>query len=81
MLRDTDATLCGHCFSPAFNKEKDRHCIKEWYEQRPQYVQENLGTNLTLSKPNDYTFFGRGGGGCNPTMGYSRLLPLQSLKK
>jgi len=22
MMRDTDAALCGHCFSPAFNEKR-----------------------------------------------------------
>ena len=55
MLRDTDAALCGHCFIPAFSKEKNRLCIKEWYEPSPQYIHENLVT--MLSEPNDYLFF------------------------
>jgi hypothetical protein len=57
MMRVTDAALCGHCFSPAFNEEKNRLCIKVCCEQRPQYIHENLVTDLMLSEIKRLQFF------------------------
>jgi hypothetical protein len=72
--------MCGHCFSPVFNKEKDRRYFKEWCEQRQKYIHANLVTGLQMGQPDDYSFVL-----CDSTIHYwwhtQDSRPLELLKK
>ena len=57
MLTNTQAACVATVSAPCLRKEKDRRRIKEWYKQRPQYIHENLATDLMLSEPSTFILF------------------------
>jgi len=57
-MAPTHDTASDHCFSLVFNTRKESP-LDQRVVQRPRYTQENLVTDLTLSEPQDYIYFGQ----------------------
>ena len=77
MLSDNDAACVAIASAVCLN----RRCIKQWCKRKPQFIHDNLMTKLMLSKPNYYKIIFLCDSTAHHLMGYSRPLPLQSLKK
>jgi hypothetical protein len=79
MFSDTDAACVAIALALYLKKKKNRRWTKERYKQRPHHTHKNLLRDLRMSEPIDYKII------CSwivhPLMGYSRFLPLQSLKQ